>query len=94
MLMPFKKKEGVPLTVLPKYSQRGTPHAIRCTSHLTPHTSRFTFHRPHTARHTLHANGNLLHPYFHDTRVAAFVSVLFIPARKSEIEMPVEWYAN
>ena len=39
-------------------------------------------------------NGHLLHPYFHDTRVAAFVSVLFMPARKSEVEMPVDWYAN
>ncbi len=90
MLMPFRKKEGVPLTVLSKHSQRDTPQVEYGTchmSHLTPHT-------PHNARHKLHVNGHLLHPYFHDTRVAAFVSVLFIPARKSEIEMPVDWCAN
>jgi hypothetical protein len=76
MLTPFKKKEGVPLTVL-KWEIR----------------FKIVVHGNKTQRFKMFAR-HLLQPYFHETRVAKFVSVLFIPERNVEGSMPVACWAH
>ena len=73
MLMPFKKKEGVPLTVLSKHSQWDTPQGANM-SHLTPHTSHLIPHTSHITHHTSHITPHTTHLKLHTSHLTLHIA--------------------